>query len=408
MSEFKFSCPNCQQVIQATAEYSGSEIPCPACQTPLIVPSAPSVPAPQPKLSVAHTATSQSADVPFVPQRPPIRRKKDRTGLYLWLIGGACAVAAAIYFGPALYARYNHHEEVVAAQEAVTNAPPPPPPALTTGQILQKVTETYQHLSSFVAQGESVGAIDASGINPREQGIQNFKTPFSLQLGRPDYFRMEWGQRAASHGATWSAGKGDFVGYGPYPATKQKDRQTAFATASAASATFCNYIVQIFFGDTNSLTLETNSFAKTNGPALSGQDCYVLAGDFKGHGISLWVNKKSFLIPQLQFVFGGQIDEEDLKGIPLAQKSQLMAWSKLKGTITETYEQISTDKKLEAASFASPYMPTFARTGEGGMRERGGAGGGQVGGGHPPPPPKGSLSPTQLTRRVRPQNPPDQ
>jgi hypothetical protein len=403
MSEFKFSCPNCQQVIQATPEYSGSQIPCPACQTPLVVPDAPGAPAPHAKLSMAATTTSHSADAPFVPQRAPVRKKKNRTALYVWLGVGTCAVVAGICFGPTLYDKYNHHEEAVAAQEAATNAPPPPPPpVLTTEEILEKVSETYQGLTSFVAEGESVGAIDVSQINPRMQSIQNFKTAFSLELGRPGYFRMEWSQGSggAVRGAAWSAGKGDFVGYGPYPATKQKDRQTAFATATAASATFCADVVQIFFGDTNSVALETNNFAKTNGPALNGQDCYVLAGEFKAHDIILWVNKNTFLIPQLQFVFGGALEEDDLKGLPPAQKSQLMTWSKLKGTITETYEKITTNKALLAANFASPYMPAFAQA-AGGMRTRG-AGGGE---GRPPPPPKGSLSPMQLTRRVRPQDP---
>src|ERR1700678_3483963 len=100
MSEFKFSCSNCQQVIQATPEYSGSQIPCPACQTPLVVPDAPGAPAPHAKLSMAATTTSHSADAPFVPQRAPVRKKKNRTALYVWLGVGTCAVVAVNCFCP--------------------------------------------------------------------------------------------------------------------------------------------------------------------------------------------------------------------------------------------------------------------------------------------------------------------
>src|SRR6266446_2162400 len=38
MSDIKFSCPACQQHIQADQGYAGMQINCPACNTPLIVP----------------------------------------------------------------------------------------------------------------------------------------------------------------------------------------------------------------------------------------------------------------------------------------------------------------------------------------------------------------------------------
>src|SRR5437867_1326190 len=38
MSDIKFSCPSCQQRIQAEEGYAGMQINCPACNSPLTVP----------------------------------------------------------------------------------------------------------------------------------------------------------------------------------------------------------------------------------------------------------------------------------------------------------------------------------------------------------------------------------
>src|SRR2546423_15529104 len=41
MSDLKFSCPTCQQHIQAGPEYAGVQISCPACAAPMMVPGSP-------------------------------------------------------------------------------------------------------------------------------------------------------------------------------------------------------------------------------------------------------------------------------------------------------------------------------------------------------------------------------
>ena len=61
MSEFKFLCPECGQKILGDANYSGTQVACPACQKNITVPATPSVPAATP---VAGAASSS------VPPRP--------------------------------------------------------------------------------------------------------------------------------------------------------------------------------------------------------------------------------------------------------------------------------------------------------------------------------------------------
>src|SRR4030095_15214590 len=44
MADIKFSCPHCQQHIQADSSYGGTEIACPTCNGGLIMPGAPAAP----------------------------------------------------------------------------------------------------------------------------------------------------------------------------------------------------------------------------------------------------------------------------------------------------------------------------------------------------------------------------
>src|SRR5687768_12730950 len=55
MSDIKFSCPQCQQHIQAEPAYAGMEISCPACHARMMVPGRP-VAIPPPPTAVAATA----------------------------------------------------------------------------------------------------------------------------------------------------------------------------------------------------------------------------------------------------------------------------------------------------------------------------------------------------------------
>ena len=43
MPEFKFSCPQCSRQIQCDTGYAGTQINCPACKQPIVVPTAPRV-----------------------------------------------------------------------------------------------------------------------------------------------------------------------------------------------------------------------------------------------------------------------------------------------------------------------------------------------------------------------------
>ena len=43
MSEFKFSCPHCEQHIQCDSKFSGKQIQCPGCNHLIVIPPSPTV-----------------------------------------------------------------------------------------------------------------------------------------------------------------------------------------------------------------------------------------------------------------------------------------------------------------------------------------------------------------------------
>ena len=342
------------------------------------------------------------------PPPPPPPPQKKTTGLWVGLSIGACGFAGIIIFwkplsdfGSSAYAKYIHHNTALAVPEATNEPPPPPPPELTTEEILQNVGDKYKGLTNYVVKGLSVASVDISGLTPNQppKAPQNSTEAVSLELGRTNFYRLQWEMRASGtpyKGAAWSAGKGDYVGFGPYPATKTRNRQTALATASGASQAQCIALAELFFDDTNSVARLSAAFAKTNGAGLAtkinGRNCYVLDGEFDAHDLVLWIDKDTFLIPQIQFIFGGKLDETKLKNMPAMQRTQLTTWEKLKGTITETYDAPILDTNLTAAAFETDFAPTFSIQ----MEQSG-----QSGGGRPRQRAASPTSPTDLTRRVR-------
>ncbi|HEY3856127.1 MAG TPA: hypothetical protein VGO67_17190 [Verrucomicrobiae bacterium] len=404
MSEFKFACPNCQQSIAATSEYSGMQITCPSCQKPIVIPGAPEMPAtPQgSRLSMAPSTTSHAAT--SAPAAVITRKKKDHKKLYIWLGSSAGAIILLLIFwkpiselGATTYAKYVK-PQLPATPVAPTNEPPPPPPPeLATDEILQNVADKYKSLTNYVVKGHAVATIDVSEIEKGKPQV-TMSQGVSLEMGRTNFYRLEWDTVAdgvSSPGVAWSAGKGDYLGYGGGPASKVKNRQTAMGTIGNISQVQCVTLAQLFFDDTNSVARMADAFAKTNGPGLdakvNNRDCYVLDGQFNAHDLVLWVDKETFLIPQIQFIYGGRLDESKLKGMKPAEKSHWTIWSKLKGSVTETYSAPILETNMIASAYEAQFSPTMSPEDQQAQRAprlrqaRGTSPG----------------SPTQLTRRVR-------
>jgi len=363
MNEFKFSCPNCQQNIQATPEYAGMEINCPSCQTPIVVPQPSQAAAPRPvgKLSKAASTAQHAATTPVMATTIVRKAKKPRVGLYVGLGVGAVAIAAGIMFAPKLIDKYHEHKDKVAAEQfAATNVPPPPPPDLSADEILKKIDATYKGLPSFSAQVDSVGNIDMSQVNPALKEPLHPTAKLSILLGRGGKYRMEWEREAGAQvqkGAIWSSGKGDFVRTGSSTARKVKDRETAMNTARAMSGTMGVGFGDLFFNSTDTLTTMLKNYSKMNNETVNGRKCYVLTGDANSQKVMFWVDKDDFLVLQAKMTLGGNIDTSKMPRLSASQKKQMEAMSKIKGDMTETYTEIETNKTLKDADFQVAAAP---------------------------------------------------
>jgi hypothetical protein len=410
MSEFKFSCPHCGQHMQATAEYSGQQIPCPACQKLLVVPPSPAAPAsnmpapapaakhsqgigaspfappPVARLSVASTTvTSQAGAAEAAAQMTVFQgaRSIKRKTPYGTIIGGVISVGAlgvaAYLWGPLAYAKLTHRTETAPAEQAVTNEPPPPPIQLTAAEVLQSVINAYKGMSSYRSVAKSVSALDTSQLNPMApKGPVTTSVNLSIKLGRPDHYRIDWERQIAAttiRGSAWSAGTGDFLLAGNQPAALQKNREAALGQATASSGALSVFIAGLFFNDTNNLGNALQNYNRLDDETINGQNCYVLAGTANFQNVQLWVNKNDSLIAQSQIVFSGKLDDASLDDIKIKvqlallngrpatdaevrqKKNLIRNAAKLKGTITDTYVNIETNKTIELAEFQNSSGP---------------------------------------------------
>lgn len=167
--------------------------------------------------------------------------------------------------------------------------------------ILNQVFEKYASLSSYSDSGKS---------------FTDFSTnTFSIKLGRPDLYRMEWdavGTGSGFSGAAWSAGDGHFRffktwGNSPGRYQRMKGLGETFEFVGNISGGAALTIPPVFFGkpvsDGFGLLGLCSNFLKHDDAKIGDVDCYVLTGHLKAWRdvpISLWIGKDDLLIHQIQ------------------------------------------------------------------------------------------------------------
>jgi len=359
MSDFTFLCPSCHQQIQASSEHSGMEVDCPLCQTKIVIPAAPDtpgVPQARTKLSMA-ASTAEHKPQGFAPP-PPARKKKSKfpPKTIAGVVVATAAIIAGIHYGPRLYDQYKQKQADKEAAELAASQPPPPPPEPSAAEIVRQMGDKYKAMSTFSAQGQTAATLDMSELAPNNPSAKSISLTANtaLRFGRPDLYRLEWTLQAGQAtvgGAAWSAGKGNFFAAGPYP-SKVKNRETAFSEAAGSSGTIGMTLAALFFNDQNNPAAAPERFAKTNGTALNGQDCYIVAGDDNAARLELWVNKKTYLVAQAEVYLNGGLDQDAYKAQTNSTiKAQMLRVSKIHGSITETYQNIAVDTPIAAADF---------------------------------------------------------
>ncbi len=266
-------------------------------------------------------------------------------------------------------------------------------------EILQKVTAQYEALTSYSSRGNAVSIFDLSGLDPENipglagkvpkdlKDSKEFKEAmskpqkqeweFQIKLGKPDFYRIDWeGQMGPTKnkGAVWSSGTGDFLFRASTPPkyVKMENRDLALAAATGISGGLAGSMPAIFFKtESNPLSSLTN-ITRTADETIDGADCYVLAGTLQGLKMILWIDKSNSLIKQKQTVLGGKAEMPEMSAEKLQQgmkqlggkptteqQAQMKAVAKnmsalasqMKGTMTETYQNIEINQPLTKQDF---------------------------------------------------------
>ena len=407
MAEFKFSCPQCAQHIQCDTSYSGAQINCPACQQIIVVPPAPhsaAAPPAPPSLSTRRSTTTPAAGrrFPGAPGAQPPVQVKSHTLRNVLIISAAIVVLAAL--GGGGWHFYSKHK---AKQEAAKGNPaaqvPPPTAAAAAGalNVLTRVQQAYTNLTSLSAEGTSVSVIDLSAVtaadmNPNQSASKKNTTrppanlpksmtnttEVAIKLARPDLYRIEGNVKMVVGRMTnnmaiaiWSAGKGNFTlmdfHQKTIPATymQVKDRNTAFGMTSQSGGLAMG-IPQLFFDEAGQMGKLVKDWGQTDDESLNGQDCYTLTAKMLGQKLKIWVSKASCMILQSQITLGGPVGDADIDTAfdafnnntnqaqiaqGRAQAKQLAAMmTKIRGTVTETYDTIETNKAFADDDFNYP------------------------------------------------------
>ena len=410
MIEFKFSCPNCSQHIHCNDAYSGLQINCPTCKNQIIVPSAPGSISSKSAAITPPTSPVAQTSVPQTSPRPNAAGKSKTRLVAICGVAGLVVVGAIAYVlffnaspsetdtdvAIAKPVNQKQTERVAPSETQLSSDYQKPRTAqksetsqtLSAEQIMRNVTEKYDSLTTYSAKGKSISIIDMSGVDlskmpgatakqkapSKPQRIEN---EFSIKLGKPGFYRIEWeGQMSAvkSKGAVWSSGAGDFLltDMGQTKYIKLKTRALALATATGISGGAANTMPQIFFKGQSSLLSLFQDAMREDDETLDAEPCYVVTGNMMGVKVLLWINKNTFLIKQKQQVLGEDLEipemtdakmEEGLKQLGSnptdeqkarmkeAMKNMKAMSSQIKGTITESYDDIEINQPMTKADF---------------------------------------------------------
>jgi hypothetical protein len=413
MSEYKFSCPHCDQHIMVGEGYAGIQINCPACQKLIVVPEAPGAarPAAPAGLSIQRPAapmqSSAAAPAARPAYTPPPGKKSGSRALRMTLIIFAIVIGCAAaggggWYGWKLYSKHKANIEATKANPAAQVSTPTSDSTMQALGILSKVHSAYTNLTSVRADGTFTMFLDVSNItmadvNPKmPPDSKNAKrhppgmprmitntTELSIRQENTNsyYFAGEAVSKIDRLNLTntfafWKSDKGQFTFMDSHqkmiPPTYQQ--LPDMNPANNAAAQFKN--MQHLFDDPANLAKIVKDLGQTDDESVNGQDCYTLTAKVLGQKIKVWVDKTSYLIPQWQITLGGAISDADVDdafslyasaftNLPPAAldmfkpqvKKMTPVMTKIRGTLTFTSRNIETNPSFSADDFDYPVPP---------------------------------------------------
>jgi RNA polymerase sigma factor (sigma-70 family) len=228
---------------------------------------------------------------------------------------------------------------------------------LTAAEILTKSRDTYAALTSYSDDGKTVAGGSGTTIT----------TTFSIKLGRPNLYRVEWERIIESKGFksdadkqfVWSEGKGNFLemfGKAQMQSSLSSALSSAAGISRGASATIPGTFFNGVFSSGPNLAGGAIAGLKQQADAkVSGVDCYAFADELKGRKRTIWIGKQDFLIHQTRTVTSAAAVKA---GMDMAAKqhpeiaARMAKMEYADSTSTETHEHIVVNQKFSASDFA--------------------------------------------------------
>src|SRR5581483_10708261 len=125
-------------------------------------------------------------------------------------------------------------------------------------------------------------------------------------------------------------------------------------------------IMTLFFGDDNPMAQFMSDWGQTEDQTISDQDCYTITAKMLGQKLKMWVNKSNYMIIQSEVTLGAPVSDTELQDMmntfdkrqnrtPAEIQKQKAAatmmaamMTKIRGTVTETYDTVRTNPSLTA------------------------------------------------------------
>ena len=399
-SGMQVNCPTCKQAIIVPQAPGSAAAPPP--------PPGHSSQAP-PGLSTRQgtAALSGGRQLPGAPGAQPIRAKS-HTLRNVLVITAVIVVFAAL--GGGGWHFYSKHRAKVEAAKGNPAAQVPTPSATQSAEaldVLMKMHQAYTNLTSYSADVTVTVFVDlsrvtAADLNPNRSANKKNATrrppgmpmtvtnttDLSFKRARPALFRIagdsktEVGRMTITNTfAFWSSDEGNFMFMDPHQrgarATYMQlpDSNTALAALGMNGQMGLGMATpQQFFGESGMMTKLVKDLGRTDDESSNGQDCYTLTAKVLGQKVKVWVNKASYMILQWQITLGGAISDADiddafaafntgttttpspgqLELIKAQVKQTAPVLTKIRGTITSTYNNIEMNQTFAAADFDYP------------------------------------------------------
>jgi outer membrane lipoprotein-sorting protein len=401
MSEFIFPCPQCGKDIQCDESYSGAQINCPICQSPIVVPqlSAPPTPAPMRPSAMIGSAGRTAYQPP-----PPKKSGAMRTTLIIAAIVIVCAAlgGGGWYF----YSKHKAKAEAAKGNPAAQVTAPTGAAAIQAVSILSKVHSAYTNMTSVRADATITLFLNLSNITvadvtpnrptdaknatrhpPGMPNVVTNTTELSVKQAQPDLYYIAGEavskvdrQTMTNTFAFWSSDKGKFM----FTDSHQRGMSASYMQLARSNSPNSDpeqiKKMQQIFADPAQLTKIIKDLGQTDDESVNGQDCYTLTAKVLGQKVKIWVDKTSYLILQSQITLGGTITDADIDdafalfisasttNLPPAQLDMIKAqvktmtptMAKIRGTITSTSKNMEINPALSTDDFNYP-VPSGVR-----------------------------------------------